>query len=86
MSGVAPEIIAQLPALNVMKDNVTSVGFSAGSNLSMQLHLAYSDMFKGVGLLAGRAYSSRQFIQETNRDTEDIHPLVSWGTMYDSIV
>ena len=42
-----------LPTLNARNDLVTAVGFSSGSFESMELHLAYPELFKGVGLLGG---------------------------------
>ena len=42
-----------LPALNANPDFITSVGFEAGSFMSMELHCAYPELIKGVGLLSG---------------------------------
>jgi len=42
-----------LPSLNANSDTITAVGFEAGSFMSMELHCAYPELIKGVGLLSG---------------------------------
>ena len=42
-----------LPGMNANPNLITSVGFEAGSFMSMELHCAYPEIIKGVGLLNG---------------------------------
>jgi predicted esterase len=39
--------------LNIDRDRVTVSGLSAGGQMAHQLHIAYSDVFSGAGLIAG---------------------------------
>jgi predicted esterase len=45
-----------LPALDARTDTVTLSGFSSGSMMSMNLHVIYSETFKGAGLMMGESY------------------------------
>lgn len=47
-----------LPALGANPDTITASGFSSGSYMSTHLHVIFSDIIKGVGLLNGGAYWS----------------------------
>ena len=41
------------PLLNIDSDRVTVSGLSAGGQMAHQLHIAYSDIFSGAGIIAG---------------------------------
>ena len=41
------------PALHIDSGRVTLSGISAGGQMAQQLHIAYSDLFSGAGVLAG---------------------------------
>jgi poly(3-hydroxybutyrate) depolymerase len=41
------------PSLNIDTDRITVSGISAGGQMAHQLHIAYSDLFSGAGILAG---------------------------------
>lgn len=45
-----------LPKLGVDKNQVTVSGLSSGGFMAVQLHVAYSDTFKGVGVVTGGPY------------------------------
>lgn len=40
---------------------VTIAGFGSGASMAMQMDVAHSDVFAGVGLLNGGLYSSDDF-------------------------
>jgi len=44
-------------ALNIDKSRVTASGVSAGAHMAHQLHVAYSDIFSGVGIFSGGPYN-----------------------------
>ena len=43
----------EAPTLNIDKSRVTASGISAGAHMAHQLHIAYSDLFSGVGIVSG---------------------------------
>ena len=43
----------KLPPLEIESDSITISGFSGGSYTSTNMHVIYSDVFKGVGLFSG---------------------------------
>lgn len=45
------------PALDIDPDRVTVSGISAGGQMAHQLHIAYSDLFSGVAILAGGPFN-----------------------------
>lgn len=45
------------PDLNIDKDRVTASGISAGAHMAHQLHIAYSDLFSGVGIISGGPFN-----------------------------
>ena len=45
-----------LPKLNIDLNQVTISGLSSGGYMAVQLHVAYSNTFKGVGVVAGGPY------------------------------
>jgi hypothetical protein len=45
------------PTLNIDKNRVTTSGISAGAHMAHQLHIAYSDLFSGVGIVSGGPYN-----------------------------
>jgi poly(3-hydroxybutyrate) depolymerase len=49
-----------LPAFNVDPSRISVSGLSAGAFMAHQLHVAYSDLFCGAGLVAGGAYQVSQ--------------------------
>ena len=50
----ASSVIAGPPVnLNIDPDQVTVSGISAGGQMAHQLHIAYPDVFSGVGIIAG---------------------------------
>jgi poly(3-hydroxybutyrate) depolymerase len=51
--------VAEDPAvtLNIDKNRVTTSGISAGAHMAHQLHIAYSDIFSGVGIVSGGPYN-----------------------------
>jgi poly(3-hydroxybutyrate) depolymerase len=42
-----------VPTLNIDKSRVTASGISAGAHMAHQLHIAYSDLFSGAGIVSG---------------------------------
>jgi poly(3-hydroxybutyrate) depolymerase len=51
VTGVA--FAGEAPTLNIDKSRVTASGISAGAHMAHQLHIAYSDLFSGVGIVSG---------------------------------
>lgn len=49
-----------LPTFNVDRSRISLSGLSAGAFMAHQLHVAYSDLFCGAGLVAGGAYRVSQ--------------------------
>jgi pimeloyl-ACP methyl ester carboxylesterase len=49
-----------LPALGTDRDTTIIAGFSAGSFMASNLHVVYSDTFKGAGLVAGGPYMTNK--------------------------
>lgn len=49
-----------LPAFDVAPSRISVSGLSAGAFMAHQLHVAYSDLFCGAGLVAGGAYQVSQ--------------------------
>lgn len=45
------------PTLNIDKSRVTTSGISAGAHMAHQLHIAYSDLFSGAGIVSGGPYN-----------------------------
>jgi poly(3-hydroxybutyrate) depolymerase len=50
LAGTTPKLA---PQLNVDPERVTVSGISAGGQMAHQLHIAYSDLFTGAGIIAG---------------------------------
>lgn len=44
------------PSLNIDESRITVSGLSAGGQMAHQLHIAYSDLFSGAGIIAGGPY------------------------------
>ncbi len=42
----------QVPSLDIDPDRITLSGISAGGQMAQQLHIAYSDLFSGAGIIA----------------------------------
>jgi predicted esterase len=57
-SEVSPD---SLPALGASPDSTIVAGFSAGSFMAHNLHVVYSDTFKGAGLVAGGSYHAESY-------------------------
>lgn len=49
----APALSASAPSSNIDKNLITVSGVSAGGQMATQLHIAYSDLFSGAGIIAG---------------------------------
>jgi len=47
----------EAPDLNIDKDRITVSGISAGAHMAHQMHIAYSDVFSGVGIISGGPYN-----------------------------
>ncbi len=47
----------EAPELNIDKDRITASGISAGAHMAHQMHIAYSDMFSGVGIVSGGPFN-----------------------------
>ena len=47
----------ETPVLNIDKSRVTTSGISAGALMAHQLHIAYSDIFSGAGIVSGGPYN-----------------------------
>ena len=50
---VVPQILASQPMPSSPAEGTTISGISAGAQMAHQLHIAYPDIFSGVGLIAG---------------------------------
>ena len=50
----------KLPPLGIDGDSITISGFSGGSFASTNMHVIYSETFKGVGLLSGGPFGIYQ--------------------------
>ena len=57
ITGCAVEEESTTLALNIDKSRVTASGVSAGAHMAHQLHIAYSDLFSGVGIVSGGPYN-----------------------------
>ena len=47
---------SQEPAPNIDPERVTVSGISSGAHMAHQMHLAYSDLFSGAGIISGGPY------------------------------
>jgi len=55
---VANTLLAgEAPVLNIDQSRITASGISAGAQMAHQLHIAYSDIFSGVGIISGGPYN-----------------------------
>lgn len=54
---VSGTLAVRLSSYNIDKNAVTVSGISSGSAMANQLHVAYSSVFSGVGLVAGPPYT-----------------------------
>lgn len=45
------------PAPDIDRSRITTSGISAGAHMAHQLHIAYSDLFSGVGIVSGGPYN-----------------------------
>ena len=52
----APVFAADVPTPHIDPQQITVSGLSAGGQMAHQLHIAYSDLFSGVAILAGGPY------------------------------
>lgn len=52
--------VLPLPTFNVEPNRISVSGVSAGAFMAHQLHIAFSDLFCGAGLIAGGAYQVSQ--------------------------
>ena len=50
--------LPKLPALEANPNSITISGFSAGAWMTNQMHVAFSDIFKGAGMIAGGPYQA----------------------------
>ena len=50
-------LAGEAPNLSIDKDRVTVSGISAGAHMASQLHIAYSDIFSGAGIVSGGPYN-----------------------------
>jgi poly(3-hydroxybutyrate) depolymerase len=57
ITGCAVEEESSTLALNIDESRVTASGVSAGAHMAHQLHIAYSDLFSGVGIVSGGPYN-----------------------------
>ena len=48
--------IERLPSLGVRANTISVSGFSAGAFMASHLHLIYSDVIKGCGLISGGSF------------------------------
>lgn len=48
---------AEMPELNIDTDRVTVSGISAGAHMAHQMHIAFSDLFSGAGIISGGPYN-----------------------------
>jgi poly(3-hydroxybutyrate) depolymerase len=51
---------ARLRSYNVDSSRISVSGISSGGFMAVQLHVAYSSLFKGVGVVAGGPYYCAQ--------------------------
>merc|ERR1711879_872192 len=54
--GVAFSGATKLPSLGINVDRVTTSGVSSGACMATQLHVSWSSMVQGVGMIAGVPY------------------------------
>lgn len=54
-SGIATA--GEAPELNIDESRITVSGISAGAHMAHQMHIAYSDLFSGVGIVSGGPYN-----------------------------
>ena len=61
------------PALNIDKNRITVSGISSGAAMAHQIHVAYSDVFSGAGILSGVPYNcaDNSLITALKRCTEN---------------
>jgi poly(3-hydroxybutyrate) depolymerase len=48
--------IQNLPNLGVRDDTITISGFSSGAFMASNMHLIYSNIFKGCGMVSGGSF------------------------------
>ena len=71
----APDIDFPLPKLSINPDTITMSGMSSGSFMTNNLHVIYSDVIKGVGLVVGGAYG----VPNEHSESANIEKMVSHG-------
>jgi poly(3-hydroxybutyrate) depolymerase len=54
--GLGSSLIRPLEKYNVDQTKISVSGFASGASMATQLHVAYSSMFMGVGMVAGSPY------------------------------
>ena len=54
------EVVGALPHLGASKTESTVSGISSGGFMAVQMHVIYSDMFKGAGVVAGGPFYCAQ--------------------------
>jgi len=53
----ATALAGEVPELNIDQNRVTVSGVSSGAQMAHQLHIAYSDLFSGAGIVSGGPYN-----------------------------
>ena len=69
-----------LPAMGGEPDSITISGFSGGSYTASQLHVIYSDLIKGSGLICGGPYGDDNKFSLTRGFYSDSDNTASIGT------
>ena len=75
------DVSDSLPALGADPDTAVVTGFSAGSFMAHNLHIVYSDTFKGAGLVAGGSYHAESYYPYGGLYTFDYNPY-DWDPEY----
>ena len=61
--------------MGARSDSITISGFSSGSMMSMNLHVIYSETFKGAGLLMGESYYTPDYDEDKDVISDENLPL-----------
>lgn len=57
VGAVSPAVADSMPELNIDPERMTVSGVSAGGQMAHQMHITYSDLFNGAGIIAGGPFA-----------------------------
>ena len=74
--GLELDVNDKLPGMGANPNNAIVAGFSSGAFMAHNLHMVYSDTFKGAGLVSGGSYHAESYYPLAGLYTGDCNPYV----------